>query len=197
MFAETTLHDASTRVVRAVAEGLEAMSDSLLERILKDEFDAQELPFEEIPAAMTKLATAFTGIMTRLMVEQRTHETCEIKLLTVSDAAQTLTVSPRTVRKLARQNKLVGFQRTKGGPWYFQPSAINEYMQEETGVTACVAPSQSHSRKQARRRPVSQKSLRRISQRADRAVERIQMEAQQRGPVVPFDYSRLQTEDDS
>ena len=157
------------------------MMELLLKRIAKDEFEVADVPIEAIPALMIKLAAAFTGLMTRLMLE-RSANACasQDKLLTVEDAARILRITPKTVRKLAREEKLLAFQEKEGSPWYFRPEAIEKYLDRESGVEKAT-----------------KATTRKRTSATERQVNAVQTSKRAPKPdsVAPFNYLHLQTKD--
>jgi len=85
------------------------MNDSLVERIRKNKFDAEELPLEEIPALMIKLAAVQSSLSARLLGQgplDRDNDNGNSdagQLLNVTEAAAQLNVSTQWLYRNARK----------------------------------------------------------------------------------------------
>ena len=118
------------RKSRVIAKGLDAMNDSLVERILTDKFDDEELPLEEIPALMIKLAAVQSSLSARLLGQpalDRGNGNFNVgQLLNVTEAARQLNVSTQWLYRNAK--KLPFAMKLGQKQLRFSASGIEKYL---------------------------------------------------------------------
>ena len=110
-----------------IAKGLDAMNDSLVERILEDQFDAEEFPLEQIPAVMIKLAAVQASLQTRLLTAGPDKRELEANnLLDAEEVADWLGVKEDYVRELGRRGEIPSVQI--GKYVRFERSAVRDWI---------------------------------------------------------------------